>query len=97
MAVPRLCDHPVNKTTFVTEQRWCYNRGSTLSYGLKDFAVPPLLSEGMTLTVYSLCTVCVCVFLNQYLSRGIEFSRASLNGALTQHKDEHIKTLKLEN
>ena len=78
------------------EQRWCYNRGSTLSYGLKDFAVPPLRSEGTTLTVYSLSTVCVC-FLNQYLSRGIEFSGVSLNGALTQHKNEDIKTLKLEN
>ena len=36
-------------------------------------------------------------FLNQYLSRGIQFSRASLNGALTQHKNKDIKTLKLKN
>ena len=31
------------------------------------------------------------------LSRGIQFSRASLNGALTQHKNKDIKTLKLDN
>ena len=36
-------------------------------------------------------------FFNQYLSRGIQFSRASINGALTQHKNKDIKTLKLEN
>ena len=38
-------------------------------------------------------------FFNQYLSRGIQFSRAScsLNGALTQHKNKDIKTLKLNN
>ena len=36
-------------------------------------------------------------FLIQYLSRGIQFSRASLNGALTQHKNKDIKTLKLDN
>ena len=33
----------------------------------------------------------------QYLSRGIQFSRASLNGALTKHKNKDIKTLKLDN
>ena len=32
-------------------------------------------------------------YLIQYLSRGIQFSRASLNGALTQHKTKR-KTLK---
>ena len=35
--------------------------------------------------------------LNQksnYLSRGIQFSRASLNGALTQHKNKDINALK---
>ena len=37
------------------------------------------------------------LFLKQYLSRGIQFSRASLNGALTQHKNKGIKTLKLAN
>ena len=36
-------------------------------------------------------------FFYQYLSRGIQFSRASLNGALTQRKNKDIKTLKLEN
>ena len=36
-------------------------------------------------------------FLIQYLSRGIQFSRASLNGALTKHKNKDIKTLKLDN
>ena len=35
--------------------------------------------------------------LIQYLSRGIQFSRASLNGALTKHKNKDIKTLKLDN
>ena len=34
-------------------------------------------------------------FLIQYLSRGIQFSRASLNGALTKHKNKDIETLKL--
>ena len=34
-------------------------------------------------------------FSNQYLSRGIQFSRASLNGALTQHKNKDIKTRQL--
>jgi len=33
------------------------------------------------------------VFFNQYLSTGIQFSRASLNGALTQQKNKYIKTL----
>ena len=37
------------------------------------------------------------LYINQYLSRGIQFSRASLNGALTKHKNEDIKTLKLDN
>ena len=32
-----------------------------------------------------------------YLSRGIQFSRASLNGALTKHKNKDIETLKLDN
>ena len=32
-----------------------------------------------------------------YLSRGIQFSRASLNGALTKHKNKDIETLKLNN
>ena len=36
------------------------------------------------------------IYLIQYLSRGIQFSRASLNGALTQHKTKH-KTLKQTN
>ena len=36
-------------------------------------------------------------FKNQSLSRGIQFSRASLNGALTKHKNKDIKTLKLKN
>ena len=30
-------------------------------------------------------------FLNQYLSRGIQFSTASLNGALTQHERVTLK------
>ena len=34
-------------------------------------------------------------FSNQYFSRGIQFSRASLNGALTQHKNKDIKTRQL--
>ena len=34
-------------------------------------------------------------FFNQYLSRGIQFSRASLTRALTQHKNKDIKTRKL--
>ena len=37
------------------------------------------------------------LFLIQYLSRGIQFSRASLNGALTKHKNKDIKILKLDN
>ena len=36
----------------------------------------------------------IYLFLIQYLSRGIQFSRASLNGALTKHKNKDIKTLK---
>ena len=34
-------------------------------------------------------------FFNQYLSRGIQFSRASLTRSLTQHKNKDIKTRKL--
>ena len=34
-------------------------------------------------------------FFDQYLSRCIQFSRASLNGALTQHKNKDIKTRQL--
>ena len=44
---------------------------------------------------------CIFIFylfiLIQYLSKGIQFSRASLNGALTKHKNKDIKTLKLDN
>ena len=36
-------------------------------------------------------------YLFIYLSRGIQFSRASLNGALTKHKNKDIETLKLDN
>ena len=36
----------------------------------------------------------IFIYLIQYLSRGIQFSRASLNGALTKHKNKDIKTLK---
>ena len=32
-----------------------------------------------------------------YLFRGIQFSRASLDGALTKHKNKDIETLKLGN
>ena len=35
-----------------------------------------------------------CTFFNQDLSGGIQFRRASLNGALTLHKNKDIKTLK---
>ena len=35
--------------------------------------------------------------LIQYLSWGIQFSSASLNGALTKHKNKDIKILKLDN
>ena len=37
------------------------------------------------------------IYLFIYLSRGIQFSRASLNGALTKHKNKDIETLKLDN
>ena len=40
--------------------------------------------------------VTIVIFFDQY-SRGIQFSRASLNGALTQYKNKDIKTLKLDN
>ena len=37
------------------------------------------------------------IYLYIYLSRGIQFSRASLNGALTKHtKKKDIETLKEE-
>ena len=36
-------------------------------------------------------------YLFLYLSRGIQFSRASLNEALTKHKNKDIETLKLNN
>ena len=38
--------------------------------------------------------VTIVIFFDQY-SRGIQFSRASLNGALTQHKNKDIKTRQL--
>ena len=37
------------------------------------------------------------LFFKQYLSRGIQFRRASINEALIQHKTKDIKTLKIEN
>ena len=39
----------------------------------------------------------IFIYLFIYLSRGIRFSRASLNGALTKHKNKDIETLKLNN
>ena len=36
------------------------------------------------------------IYLFTYLSRGIQFSRASLNGALTKHKNKDFETLKLD-
>ena len=45
----------------------------------------------------SMLYVTIVFFLSMFLSRGIQFSRASLNGALTQHKNKDIKTLKLDN
>ena len=46
-----------------------------------------------------LVVVVVVFFKIQYLSRGIMYNIAepSLNGALTQHKNKDIKTLKLDN
>ena len=41
--------------------------------------------------------IIIIIFLIEYLSRGIQFSRASLNGDLTKHKNKDIKTLKLGN
>ena len=42
---------------------------------------------------------CIFIFylfiLIQYLSKGIQFSRASLNGALTKHKNKDIKIRQL--
>ena len=35
----------------------------------------------------------ISYFLYQYSSMGIQFSRASLNGALTQHKKKTLKFL----
>ena len=37
------------------------------------------------------------IYLFIYLSRGIQFSRASLNGAPTKHKNKDIEKLKLDN
>ena len=59
-----------------------------------SFYTPPL-SKRMKDTGISYFFI--ILFFNQYLSRGIQFSRASLNGALTQHKNKDIKTLKLDN
>ena len=44
--------------------------------------------------LYTLKEIKRLFFLIKYLSRGIQFSRASLNGALTKHKNKDIKTLK---
>ena len=52
---------------------------SNRSKGKVSFYTPPL-SKRIKDTGISY------FFLYQHLSRGIEFSRASLNGALTQHK-----------
>ena len=41
-----------------------------------------------------MATLFLNLFLFQYLSRGIQFSRASLNGALTQHETKTLKQLK---
>ena len=41
--------------------------------------------------------IIIIFFKIQYLSRGIQISRASLNGALTKHKNKDIETLKLDN
>ena len=50
------------------------------------------LSDGISLIYFSWLFWSFFFFSNQYLSRGIQFSRASLNGALTQHKNKDIKT-----
>ena len=41
--------------------------------------------------------IIIIFFKIQYLSRGMQISRASLNGALTKHKNKDIETLKLDN
>ena len=87
----------VNKTTFV----WCEKEVllSWLHFVLRveGFCRPTVTFSRYDINrLQSFHRLCVC-FSNQYLSRGIEFSGASLNGALTQHKNEDIKTSKLEN
>ena len=54
----------------------------------------PHLSEVKNFQLDCFLFVCL-IFLFQYLSRGIQFSRASLNGALTEHKSKDIKTRQL--
>lgn len=97
MTIPRSCDHPVNKTTFV----WCAKVVllSWLHFVLEveGFCRPTVTFRRYDINrLQSFHRLCVC-FFKQYLSRGIQFSGASLNGALRQHKNEDIKTLKLEN
>ena len=87
----------VNKTTFV----WCEKEVllSWLHFVLRveGFCRPTVTFSRYDINrLQSFHRLCVC-FSNQYLSRGIEFSGASLNRALTQHKNEDIKTSKLEN
>ena len=85
-----------------------YSASKNAPLGWEDFL--PLdevrsryLDENGTLTIqisYQLFTWVFFIFfyfLILYLSRGIQFSRASLNGALTKHKNKDIKTLKLDN
>ena len=60
------------------------------SWGLKGWMTRFLL-------LFSCCSIYLFIYLFIYLSRGIQFSRASLNGVLTKHKNKDIKTLKLDN
>ena len=66
----------------------------TFEPGLRIFK-----SDSISFTAPALPYFVITTYLFQYLylSRGIQFSRASLNGALTKHKNKDIKTLKLDN
>ena len=64
---------------------------------LPDWFVPNksytvLFSRRVILYLLSLCsTLIIIICLIQYLSRGIQFSRASSKAALTQHKTKTLK------
>ena len=82
----------------------CMIQSCLSAWVVRDFISHSLHSVVAWFAIWDFCLPCsfffiylFIYFLFIYLSRGIQFSRASLNGALTKHKNKDIETLKLNN